>query len=85
MKFLSICNTKDNISMVPPANLRQLLEANLEWTNQQKKAGKILEIYALPDNRSVAICEHPSVKDLNQTLASMPIGAFMHFEVYPAG
>ncbi len=83
MKFLTMCTLKDNISMIPPATIRQLVEASMEWTNQTKKAGKLLEIYSMPDGRNMAICEHPSAEDVVQTLNSMPIAGFMHFETYP--
>jgi len=83
MKFLVIVSTKDTFSMLPPAVGRQLMEASVTWINQQKKAGKVLEIYAIPDGRIVAISEHPSAEDVAQTLATVPMGGFLNFEVYP--
>jgi len=83
MKFLVIASVKDTASMLPPAIVRQLLEATAAWTNQQKKAGKILEVYAIPGGRTIALCEHPSAEDLDQTLIGCPIGAFTNWEVYP--
>jgi muconolactone delta-isomerase len=65
-----------------PAVMRPILEATLAWLDAQKKAGKLLEGYAIPGGRYVAICEHPSADDLAQTMASMPAGAFMNHEVY---
>jgi muconolactone delta-isomerase len=70
--------------MVPPAINRQLLEASVAWVNQQKKAGKLLEIYSTSGwGRIVAISEHPSAEDVAQTLAGVPMGGFLNFEVYP--
>jgi muconolactone delta-isomerase len=84
MKFLSMCSVKESASMVPPATMRQLLEAQMAWTEQQKKAGKLLEVYAVPGgNRYVAICEHPTVEDAFQVMASMPTAGIMTFDVYP--
>ena len=84
MKFLVIVSTKDTFSMVPSAISRQLLEASVAWVNQQKKAGKLLEIYSTPGwGRIVAISEHPSAEDVAQTLATVPMGGFLNFEVYP--
>ncbi len=83
MKFVSLCTLKDSVSIVPPAKIRQLVEASIEWSNQLKKEGKLLELYSLPGGRTLAICEHSSAEDLNQTLTSMPIGIYMNFEVFP--
>jgi len=71
------------MSTLPPAINRQLLEATLAWVNQQKQAGKVLEIYSVPGWwRTIAIVEHPSAEDVAQTLAGVPMGGFMNFEVY---
>ena len=84
MKFLSLCTLKDSFSMLPPATGRQLLELTLSWSDQQRKDGKILELYAMPGAKTtMAICEHPSAEDLNQTLITMPLYGFMDFEIYP--
>jgi muconolactone delta-isomerase len=69
--------------MLPPAVARQLMEASLEWAEHQKKTGKLLEIHSMPGGRTMAICEHASAEDLEQTLASLPLNGYMHFEVYP--
>jgi len=83
MKFLTISSLKDTFSTVPPAIARQLVEATLAWTNEQKKAGKILEVYEIVGGGTAVICEHPSLEDLVQTLASIPMGGFMNLEVHP--
>jgi len=83
MKFLIICTVKDTFSMVPPAMSRQLMEASVAWVNEQRKAGKLLEIYATPDGRIAGISEHRSAEDVAQTLAGTPMGGFLNFEVYP--
>jgi len=70
--------------MLPPAINRQLLEASVAWVNEQKKAGKLLEIYTVAGwARTVGISEHPSAEEVAQTLAGVPMGGFMNFEVYP--
>lgn len=83
MKFLTISKMKESTSLVPPSTARQLLEATLAWADGQVKAGKILEMYAIPEGGTVVICEHPSIEDLAQTLASIPMGGLMNFQVYP--
>ena len=84
MKFLIMCTLKDTMSMLPPAMNRQLLEATVAWVNEQKRAGKLLEIYSTPGWwRTVAISEHDSAEDVAQTLAGVPMGGFLNFEVYP--
>jgi muconolactone delta-isomerase len=83
VKFLIIASMKDTFSMLPPAMSRQLMEATVAWINQQKKAGKVLEIYVIPDGRTAGISEHPSAEEVTQTLAGVPMGGFLNFEVYP--
>ena len=84
MKFLTITTIKDTMSTLPPAISRQLLEATVAWVNEQKKAGVILEIYAIPGwRRSIGISERESAEDLAQALGEIPLAAFMNFEVYP--
>ncbi len=84
MKFLIISSIKDTFSTLPPAVSRQLMEATVAWVNQQKKAGKLLEIYTVAGwARTVGISEHPSAEEVAQTLAGVPMGGFLNFEVYP--
>ena len=84
MKFLTITSLKDTISTLPPAASRQLLEASIAWVNEQKRAGIILEIYAIPGwERTAVICQHESAEHIARTLSGMPLGPFMNFEVYP--
>ena len=82
MKFLTISKMTDSAALCPPATMRQILEATLAWVDAEKKAGKILDIYAIPGGRTAVICNHPSAEDAAQTIASIPMGAFMNFEVY---
>ena len=82
MKFLSICKVTDAAALCPPSVMRQLLEATLAWMDGQKKAGIILEAYAMPGGRTAVICQHPSADEAAQAIASIPMGAFMNFEVY---
>ncbi len=82
MKILSITTLKEAFSMVPLATQRQLLEATMAWVEEHKKKGHILEAYETPEN-SVVICEHPSIEDYMQTIATIPMGGFMNFKVYP--
>jgi len=83
MKFLTISKVRDSAALFPPATVRQLLEATLAFVDAQKKAGKLLEAYALPGGGAAVICEHPSAEDAAQTIASIPVGGLMSHEVYP--
>jgi hypothetical protein len=69
--------------MVPPAQARQLLEASKTWLDQQKKAGTLLEDYAIPGGKTAVICEHSSFEDFNRVVMTLPTYGFMHFEVFP--
>ena len=83
MKFLTISKMKDSATLVPPATMRQLMEATLAWMDGQQKAGIILEAYAIPSGGTVVICEHSSVDDVAKTVASIPMGGLLNCEVYP--
>jgi muconolactone delta-isomerase len=83
MKFLVKCSVKDSLSMIPPAVGRQLMESTVDWMNQLKKKGSLLESWAIPGEATVAICEHPSAEDLSLTIVSMPLYGYMKFEVFP--
>ena len=83
MKFMTISKMKDSASLVPPATMRQLLEATMAMVDAQKKAGKLLEIYFIPEGGTVVICEHPSAEDLAQTITSIPLSGLMSHQVYP--
>ena len=82
MKFLTISKVTDAAALCPPAAMRQMLEATVAWMDAQKKAGKLLEAYAIPGGRVAVICEHPDSNDAAQTIASLPVGVFMEHEVY---
>jgi muconolactone delta-isomerase len=84
VKTLSIGTPKDVLFTLPPAVARQLFEATIALSNQQKKAGKILELYFIPGwNRVVAIRESKSAEELNQNIDELPLSSFMNYEVYP--
>ena len=52
----------DSAALCPPAIMRHILEATLAWVDAQKKAGKILEVYAIPGGRTAVICNHLSTE-----------------------
>ena len=83
MKFLTISTVKDTFSMLPPPIPRLLLEATVAWMDEQKKKGKIIEMYEIPGGDCVVISEHSFADDLAQTLAAIPMGGFLNFKVYP--
>ncbi len=58
------------------------MEATIAWLDGVKKAGKLLEFYAISDGRYVVICEERSADDAVKTLASCPAAGFMHNEMY---
>jgi muconolactone delta-isomerase len=84
MKFLIISRAKDTFSTLPPAMLRQLMEATIAYMDQGKKEGKVLEYYFIPGwDRSIVISESDSAEAIVQAITGLPIGAFLDFEVYP--
>ena len=82
MKFLTISKVTDAAALCPPATMRSMMEATVAWMDAQKKAGKLLEAYAIPGNRVAVISEHPDASDAAQIIASIPVGVFMEYEVY---
>jgi muconolactone delta-isomerase len=83
LRFLTISKTTDAAALCPPASMRKIMEATLAWIDAQKKAGIIKEVYAIPGGRSAVICEHASADEAAKAIASIPMGPFMSFEVYP--
>ncbi len=55
MKFLTIAKLKDAASMLPPATFVSIFEASLAAWEQQKKEGKIVEAYYLPETRRLMV------------------------------
>ncbi|MCX6000413.1 MAG: hypothetical protein NTU41_12760 [Chloroflexi bacterium] len=83
MRFLTISKTTDAAALCPPASMRKIMEATIAGVDAQKKAGIIKEVYAIPGGRTAVICEHASAEELAKAIASIPMGPFMNFEVYP--
>ena len=82
MKFLTISKVTDTAALCPANIARPLMEATISWLDAQKKAGKILEFYAISDGRFVVICEERSADDAVKTLASNPFSSFLNDEMY---
>ncbi len=83
MKFLTINSEKDTASTLPPAIARQLVEATLDFVKQQRKAGKILEIYELVGcMRCIVISEFDSAEEAEQLFSAVPLGPFLNWETY---
>jgi muconolactone delta-isomerase len=84
MKFLTISKMKDTAYTIPPAVMRQLMEATMAYMDQGKKDGTVLEYYFIPGwDRSVVISESDSAEGLVKGLTGLPVGGFLDFEVYP--
>ena len=84
MKFLVIGTIKESASMFPPSLVRQLVEADPAVISQQKKGGKLLEIYWIPGwNRGMSIREAKSAEEIYRDIAEMPCSIMTNHEVYP--
>jgi muconolactone delta-isomerase len=84
MKFVVIGSLKDSASTLPPSLVRSLVEGDPAVINQQKKAGKLLEIYWIPGwNRGMSIMEAKSAEEIYRNIAEMPCSIMMNSEVYP--
>jgi muconolactone delta-isomerase len=84
MKFLFIGKTRDVGIALPPALIRQLLEATVAAMNQQKKEGKILEVYFIPGAASfVTLGEFKTAEEMVRNFNTMPFATYMVFEIHP--
>lgn len=83
MKFLGIATMKDVTMTLPPAVQRQFLETALATMNQQKKEGKILEMYFVPGwGKSMVITEANSAEEMLHNIGPM-VASYMDLETYP--
>lgn len=83
MKFLTIGKMKDVAMMLPPAVQRQFLEVTFASMNQQKKEGKILEMYYSPGSgKSFVITETDSAEEMMREMGAM-VASYMDTEIYP--
>lgn len=84
MKFLTIGKTRDVGLAQSPALIRQLLEATVAAVNQQKKEGKILEVYFIPGAASfVTLGEFKTAEEMVKFFNTMPFATYMDFQNYP--
>jgi muconolactone delta-isomerase len=84
MKFLFIGETRDVGIALPPALIRQLLEATVAAMNQLKKEGKILEVYFIPGAASfVTLGEFKTAEEMVKNFNMMPFATYMNFEIHP--
>jgi muconolactone delta-isomerase len=82
MKFIVIGTQRD---VLPPVSvMRQVIEADKPVIEQQKKAGKLLEMYWVPGwGRGISIMEAKSTEEIFQNISEMPCSILMNYEVYP--
>ena len=84
VKFIKLSKPKDIMFTLPPAVLRQLVEGTVAWADQQKQAGKLLEIYSVPGwGKTIAIYEFGSAEEMAQSVAALPVASFLDIEFYP--
>jgi len=84
MKFLIIGKPREAVSTLPPALLRQLVEASTAATNKQKKEGKISEIYWIPGAATtVTLGECKTAEEMVKMYNEIPIAMYYGYEVYP--
>ena len=85
MKFIKIGVHTEEFRTSPPANLAQLTESHVAWLERQKKAGKLLEAYYLPETgRSISIWEFESAEEIDRHFRDDPLWWTFVWELYPA-
>jgi hypothetical protein len=83
MKFLAIGRPKDTLTMLPPATLKQLLEATMATNNQMRKEGKLLEGYGSPAGCIAVILEYKTAEEWVKDQIASPLLSYYDQEIYP--
>jgi hypothetical protein len=83
MKFLSIGRPKDTLTTLPPATLKQLVEATMASMDKLKKEGKMLEGYGSPAGCIAVILEYNSAEEWVKDQRANPILSYYDQEIYP--
>jgi len=84
MKFLIIGKQNNAARTLPPALARQLTEESVAATNQQKKEGKIQEIYWIPGVYStVTLGECKDAVEMVSIFSDLPIADYYDYEIFP--
>lgn len=86
MKFIKLGVHNEETMKAPPKDIAERLEAHYNWLKEQKKAGRLLETYFLPQvNRNVTIWEFESPEEVDRHFIEDPMGSTFEWEIYPAG
>lgn len=84
MKFLVIGKIKDIFFTLPPTTRKQLMEASVARTIQNKKEGKLLDIYNIPGGgRSAMILKLETAEEMSKYFQESPFASYMDYEIYP--
>ena len=83
MKLLCITKVKDSFLTMPPAVMRQVLEASAAAIEQQKKQGKVLEYYYSPVGYNIVILEYKDAEEWAKDQLSVPVLTYVDTQVYP--
>lgn len=83
MKFMVISGFKDSFYALPPAKLKELMDASAQLIEKWTKEGTLKEIYYLGNMKGVmAIYDLNSSEDIAR-LAQSPAFPFMDGEITP--
>jgi muconolactone delta-isomerase len=83
MKLLCITKVKDSLLTMPPAVMRQILEASAAAIEQQKKQGKVLEYYYSPAGYNIVILDYKDAEEWAKDQLSVPVLTYVDTQVYP--
>jgi hypothetical protein len=84
MKFLTINKIKDSLALLPPAVSLQIFETSLAAIKQQKKEGKILEMYYSPgENLIIGIHEYADADQWAKDQIKIPVMMYAEIKAYP--
>jgi len=85
MKFIKIGSHHEDFLSSPPPNMPELSRLHLEWLEEQKKSGKLLEAYYLVETgRSISIWEFDSADEIDKHFRNDPLWHIFNWELYPA-
>jgi hypothetical protein len=84
MKFLTINRMKDTMGLLPPATLAALFETSIAAIQQQKKEGRILDMYFSPgEGVLIGIHNQDNADKWADDLAKIPIMMYAEYKAYP--
>ena len=84
MKFLNIFKNRDSWYALAPEKRAEISAADLAWTEQQLRSGKVKEGYLFGNGQgAMCIWDVASTEEMMRTLMEWPKSAYQELQVTP--